>query len=195
MKVNQKEYKKILIGGGSGFIGTHFRKALKQKYPKTQILNISRKSASDSITWEQLEKEGISDDVNAIFNFTGKNILSGFWTKNEKQKLIDSRINPTNQLVHLINNRKSTSQLELFCCASGTSYSFDREKTFTEEDQFDQSNFAGHLCYKWEKAANKVDPKVRLVISRFGKFFFLSFFYLIFLFNFFFFLFSFIFLF
>ena len=78
-KVNSIEdsnKKKVLIGGGTGFIGTELCKSLKRKGYLPVI--VSRNSGDSKITYEELGKKGIPKNTKAIVNLAGENVLNFF---------------------------------------------------------------------------------------------------------------------
>lgn len=71
---------KVLVGGGTGFIGTELCKTLKKKGYNPVV--VSRTAGASKITYDQLKNEGIPDNTKAVVNLAGQNILEYFhrWT-------------------------------------------------------------------------------------------------------------------
>jgi len=145
--------KHILIGGGTGFIGSSLSKLLTSKGYDVTI--ISRMPGLKRMTWHELESNGIPDKTYAVVNLAGQNVLdpSRRWTPGFRQNVWNSRINTTKMLVNAI--KKSTTKPESFVSVSGVSlYEADAAITYTEKDNGKDYDFMSRLCLKWEEAAN-----------------------------------------
>ena len=87
---------KVLIGGGTGFIGTELSKTLKAKGYKPVI--VSRRSGESQITYGDLEQYGIPKNTKAVVNLAGQNVLDYFhpsaieiWWNNSDSEAFDLR--------------------------------------------------------------------------------------------------------
>ena len=94
---------KILIGGGSGFIGRNLHKALLQRGHTALI--ISRTPGKDKITWRELESEkSLPEKTDGVVNLCGEYILNTFRRLNDayKKDVYESRIGTNKIIVKLI---------------------------------------------------------------------------------------------
>lgn len=153
---------KILIGGGSGFIGSHLSRRFRNLGHEVSI--ISRSPGPDRITWNQIEKEGIPE-CDAIVQIPGASVLQKRWTKERKEFLLESREGTTSLLVRELLKGKSKSLPKVFVSGSAISY---YPNSLTAEYTEDYSgppaaNFAGELCARWEQASA---PLAQLPIRR-----------------------------
>ena len=102
--------KKVLVTGGTGFIGNRVCNALKKKNYIVDVVSRNPEKAQAKLTsvdaihtWqpesEQLPPEAKSD-VNAVIHLAGETI-AGRWNANKKRRIRESRILSTrNQLSH-----------------------------------------------------------------------------------------------
>lgn len=74
--IEDSNKKKVLVGGGTGFIGTELCKSLKRKGYLPVI--VSRNPGEAKITYKELEKKGIPKNTKAIVNLAGENVLNFF---------------------------------------------------------------------------------------------------------------------
>ena len=93
---------KVLIGGGTGFIGRHLAQSLRHRGHTVQL--ISRSKGPERVTWSELESEGKLPECDALVNLSGENILNPlrFWNESYKKDLYESRIVKNNLLVRLM---------------------------------------------------------------------------------------------
>lgn len=161
--------KKILIAGGSGFIGDNLRRYLLSKRYEVFILttNSQKCSSKYEIYWNpeqkviQLNNDSIFD---SIVNLAGANIGEKYWTKKRKKILWDSRIDSTNFLRRLIESNKISCSYFLQASAIGY-YGEGNSKVLSEESP-KGNGFLADLTAAWEhKVLNLMVP---YSIFRFG---------------------------
>ncbi len=163
---------KILITGGTGFIGkklchlllykNHQLTVLSRKPNKVQSCCGQSVKAIKSI--DQLTK---SDSFDAIINLAGEGIADSRWTDTRKQALVDSRIITTNQLVAYIKRAKEKPKVLISGSAIG--YYGNKGSTILHEQSIPDDDFAHQLCAKWEDTAQEAeDFGVRVCIIRTG---------------------------
>lgn len=119
-----------------------------------EVTIISRMPGKKSITWHQLEEQGIPKSVSCIVNLCGQNVLDPKrrWTPGFQQNVYNSRINTSSALVKAI--MKANGQIGVFVNISGCSSYFPSDDlTYTEEDQVSNFDYMSNLCIEWEKAA------------------------------------------
>jgi len=108
--------KHIVIGGGSGFIGSVLTDALRKRGDR--VTWISRQAGEERMTWDDLAREGLPD-CDVVVNFAGQHILdmSRRWTAEYRDEVIQSRIRTTKTLVTAIN--KKASPPDVFISTAG----------------------------------------------------------------------------
>jgi len=161
---------KILITGGTGFIGSALcNELLKDKNNEITILSRSKDITSTKITiinnLNNLEKDA---SYNIIINLAGEPIADKKWSREQKQKIVESRINTTESIIEFIKN--STEKPELLISGSAIGY-YGIEQSNTDHDENDTSDdsFSSQLCKQWESVALQANTYgVRTCILRTG---------------------------
>ncbi|MBU1012755.1 MAG: TIGR01777 family oxidoreductase [Bacteroidetes bacterium] len=165
--------KKVLIAGGSGLIGNHLAQKLREKHYHVSIL--TRKKNKDSVfeqfTWD-INKGYIQDQAfdrtDYLINLAGTGIADARWTKQQKQKIRDSRLVSSKLLFEYIRNLKHKPKAFITASAVGYYGSITSEHIFNETDQVGV-DFLADVCKKWEDASLKFESLgVRTVILRTG---------------------------
>lgn len=158
---------KILIAGGTGFIGKHLTKSFIKNGDKVTILtrNLNIKSIIENV--EMIDKLDSQNYYDCIINLSGEKINNKKWSETFKKELYDSRINPTKSITDYIEN--AITKPKLFLSGSAISfYGTHPDRIFTEKSLNGQ-NFSSKLCKDWEDIARKaVEFNVRTVFLRTG---------------------------
>lgn len=170
---------KILITGGSGFLGTALTQSLKTH---------GVKGATASVTWvsRSVEKEktkNIADDVisyddlastnetyDVIINLAGAGIADSRWTDARKQELFDSRLKPTQAVIDYIERMGNKPKLLISGSAIGW-YGIQKENDPTALDEtspMTKTDFAHEICQAWEQLALTAQDAVPVAIVRTG---------------------------
>lgn len=158
----------VLIGGGTGFIGRHLSNILVENGYK--VTAVSRKSAPDHITWNEISRNGLPDGCTAVVNLAGENILNPFkrWNNAFKEEVVKSRVETTKLLASAI--KSASTPPEVFVTMSGVGYYQPNPfKEYTEDSPGGDHDFLSRLSRKWEEVGNLPESlKVRRVIVRSG---------------------------
>jgi uncharacterized protein (TIGR01777 family) len=164
---------KILVTGGSGFVGTYLAKALIEK--GANVTSVGSRPTYDRIIHERFRylsadttKPGTWQDevtkVDAVINLTGVSIVKR-WTPSYKQKMYDTRILTTRHLVEAMPDDTSL----VFCSTSAIGYYRNAGDSLLTEDAPNGNHFLARLCRDWEKEALKAEAKgARVILPRFG---------------------------
>jgi hypothetical protein len=139
---------KVLLAGGSGYIGSHVASYLKEKGHDVHLL--PRGSAS----WDP--GKGIIDPeelegYNAICNFCGSPLERKWFQKDCKKLAYESRVGATRLLAHTISELKHPPKV--FLSASAISYYGDGGDECLSENSPPGTTFLAKLCEDWEEAA------------------------------------------
>ena len=160
--------KKILITGGTGFIGTKLISILlKNQY---KITNFSRRGNKNQYPHieviEDLKNIRNNQFFDIIINLAGANI-SKYWTKSYKRELVGSRIRVTQDIINLIDRLKKKP--ELLISASAIGYYGDQHNKILNENSKPINSFTHNLCHEWEyKASLAKTFGVRVCLPRIG---------------------------
>ena len=149
--------KKVLVGGGTGFIGTELCKTLKRKGYNAII--VSRTPGQARITYSDLKELGIPSNTKAVVNLAGQNVLDFFhrWTDTFKSQVYDSRIDTAKAFKEAIEKSPSEKRPQVFVQITGIGYfpprsdGFVYNETSVVEDS--QRDYFSKLVVDWEKAA------------------------------------------
>ena len=167
--------KKIIILGGTGFIGKKLSIHLKQSGYDVIIFSRNPEIASKQlpefqhIKWAPEKHELWSEYINdayAVINFAGASIGGGRWTKKYKEEILNSRLTATNALVEEI--LKAQNPPKVFINASGVDYYGNTGISEVEESSPAGTGFLAEVCRLWEAEAMKASAKTRVVLARMG---------------------------
>jgi NAD(P)-dependent dehydrogenase (short-subunit alcohol dehydrogenase family) len=84
LSLDKDPKEKVLVGGGTGFIGTELCKTLRRKGYNAVI--VSRTPGESRITYADLKELGMPLNTKAVVNLAGRNVLDVFhrWTEDFK---------------------------------------------------------------------------------------------------------------
>ncbi|MFW2177680.1 MULTISPECIES: epimerase [unclassified Moraxella] len=165
---------KILITGGSGFLGTALTNALTQNGVNGETATVTWVSRSatqgnvNTIGYSNLATTNETYDI--IINLAGAGIADSRWTDTRKQELLDSRLKPTQAVVDYIQRIADKPKLLISGSAIGW-YGVQDESDRTALDENSptvKTDFAHELCEKWENLAKTVSDIVPVTIIRTG---------------------------
>lgn len=147
---------KILLTGANGFIGSRLIKSLLQKgYKDIRVLTRNKKNIKlpvEIFEWnpEQLQiEQGALKNIEVIIHLAGESISESRWTKEKKQKLINSRVNGTKLLLKEIN--KLEWKPKKFISSSAIGFYGNRGDELLNENSKQGKGFLSELCHLWEK--------------------------------------------
>ncbi|MDR3651642.1 MAG: TIGR01777 family oxidoreductase [Paludibacter sp.] len=137
--------KKIVIAGGTGFIGSY----LADKFNKSgyKVLTVSRNP--EFITWKPIDLQEAFEGAELIINLAGKSINCRLNEVNRKE-IIDSRINTTMWIGNAILACKNPPKLWINASAAGI-YRPSLEHSMTEDENELGNDFLAEVVKKWEK--------------------------------------------
>ncbi len=167
---------KVLIAGGSGFIGRHLVGSLVKDGHQVVALSRGGKPkppppGARFVTWDARNADG--DWANellgaqAVINLAGASIGSRRWTRRRMEELISSRLSATTALVQALERTPADRRAAVLVNASGIDYYGDRGDEVITEDGAPGDSFLARLSQQWEAAAQKAEPLgVRVVRIR-----------------------------
>jgi uncharacterized protein (TIGR01777 family) len=153
---------KILIGGGSGFIGQRLTQYLLDQGHRIVILSRHKPRIvspqleffeADLLKPELFEQHWF-EGVEAVVNLSGKDIFT-FWTKKTKKEIWVSRVRINKNLIDFI--AKLQQKLRVFVSASAVGYYGDRGETELDETASRGQGFLAELCEAWENEARQAE--------------------------------------
>ncbi|XP_064113933.1 epimerase family protein SDR39U1-like isoform X2 [Macrobrachium nipponense] len=124
----------VVIGGGTGFIGTALSNSLKKR--GYDILIVSRKPGLWRTTWSEINNTGLPESTTAVVNLAGQNLLDPLrrWTEGFKQNVWASRVNTTRYLAQAIESAKVKPKV--FVSTSGVGVVLGRQGGMVQQLYF-----------------------------------------------------------
>ncbi len=166
---------KILIAGGSGYIGTALTGLLNMQ--NHQIIILSRNPPKKSllknveiVNWDGFSTNGwghLAGEVDAIVNLSGENLAGGRWTKGRFQKIISSRIDSGSAIVQAV--KTANHKPAVLFQASTIGYYGKLDDRVVTEDSPAGGDGLSRLVVDWETVTRPVEKLgVRWIAGRTG---------------------------
>lgn len=165
--------KRILITGGSGFIGKHLTRSLIHYGNHVTVVTRNKSDAAKGIQGrialvDSLTELTNHDQFDVVINLAGEPITSGRWTERKKKTIRDSRIETTRQLINFMKATQHKPDLLINGSAIGF-YGASDDRILTENSEPVSQNFSHNLCHDWEQIALKaVKQGIRVCLLRTG---------------------------
>lgn len=159
---------RVLITGGSGFIGQALSRQLLAR--GDQVVILSRRpervpSQQGVLVVAALEQ--VQGRVDAVVNLAGAPIVDRRWSRARKLLLRDSRISTTRALVHWMGGLKQPPSVLVSGSAIGY-YGTHQDEVLDENAAF-TPGFTHQLCRDWEQEAREAERLgVRVCLIRTG---------------------------
>ncbi len=167
---------RVLIAGGTGFIGSRLCESLLRDGQSIIILTRNphreKRSTADMqyVYWDPSkvgELKSVIEQADAVVNLAGTSIGTKRWTAARKKEILDSRIVSTGALVSAIAAADKKPSVMVSTSAIGI-YDHTKEAVYHESSELG-NDFLAEVCKTWEREARKVErTSVRLSIIRFG---------------------------
>ena len=163
----------ILIGGGSGFIGSALTVRFRARGDR--VTWISRTAGPHRVTWQDVER-GDVPPCDVVINLAGQHILDvrRRWNDAYRQEVLRSRVDTTRSLVRALNVMERPPAVFVSTagkCFYGTA-EIAAHASYPELDEHSQPmgiDFPAELVALWERAANGIDAtRIRHISVRIG---------------------------
>lgn len=162
---------KIVIAGGSGFVGKAISEHFLTKGYQVIVLTRSNSCLKNNIHYQQWDGKTFDkwtkslEDSTLIINLTGKSVNCRYTDKN-KAEIISSRVDATHILGKAIEQLNNPPQLWLNA-STATIYDYSLTKAMSEEDGDIGHDFSMSVAKTWEDEFNKAKTlKTRKVALR-----------------------------
>lgn len=161
---------KLLVTGGTGFIGSTLCKMLAQR--GHQLLVVSRaplahpeRMPHQSVGWDALERH--VDGADGVVHLAGEPIAAKRWTAARKALIRESRIETTRRVVQALANARTKPAV--LVSASAIGYYGARGDEPLNESAPPGTGFLAETCREWEAEAQQADALgLRVVRLRLG---------------------------
>jgi uncharacterized protein len=163
---------KIAIAGGTGFVGQAISEFFLENGDEVLILTrrTSNHSTLKQVEWLTPTSNPVSqlEGVDLLINLAGESINSGRWTETRKERILQSRLTATNEILDIIDKLPTKPKLLINASAIGY-YGTSAEAVFTEKSASVGNDFLAETVKQWESLASKANQYgVRTVLCRFG---------------------------
>lgn len=138
--------KKVVIAGGTGFIGSYLLKRFQES--GYTVLIVSR--LPGHVSWKPIELEEAFNGADMVLNLAGKSINCQHNDENKKA-IIESRINTTLWIGNAVLASANPPKLWINASATGI-YKPSFNHAMTEDEKELGTDFLAKVIKKWEKA-------------------------------------------
>jgi hypothetical protein len=166
---------KIVVTGGTGFVGKYVAGRLVESGHDVSILTRSSMRAKAAVPratiiegdptksgpWQQSAAQS-----DAVINLAGASIFS-IWTDSARKSILDSRILTTRNLVDAIGG---SGRAKILINASAVGYYGSRlDDELLDEESPPGAEFMSEICVRWEEEAKRAARfGIRVALCRFG---------------------------
>lgn len=164
---------KIVIAGGTGFIGRRLTTMLLQAGHEIIVLSRSEKENDGRLTYVKWLGNGAFPereigDADVVINLAGVSINEGRWTKAHQKRIHESRMVATEELIRISNGLTRPPAVFVNASAIGI-YPASDHRIYTEQSTEIGDDFLARTVRDWERKTSSVDNgHTRLVKMRFG---------------------------
>jgi uncharacterized protein (TIGR01777 family) len=168
---------KVVIFGGTGFIGRALVNVLSNEYHDITIVTRNAGKAKQNfgsdihfVEWDMKDSSVFTDVFTGeyvIINLAGENVGSKIWTKKQKDKILKSRLTITNKIAEIVDNTNNKPEAIIQASAIGF-YGSSPEKIYDESSPKGEG-FLAYVTYQWEKSLQIKEPgNIRVIYIRIG---------------------------
>lgn len=164
---------KIVIAGGTGFVGKAFIKLAQENGHNIFVLTRSASSEKNGIYYVQwLQDESLPiealEGADAFVNLAGVSLNNGRWTKKQKKDIYWSRMHATLEIVRIMDELMKKPKVLVNASAVGF-YPHSSEVIYDETFNDAANDFLGTTVHDWERHAKRAEQLgIRVALARFG---------------------------
>jgi uncharacterized protein len=163
---------KIIIAGGSGFLGQCLVNHFYNTATKVVVLSRSQRPADKNISYVKWDARTIGEwaseieGCDVIINLVGKSVNCRYTPENRKE-IIESRVNSTKAIGLAI--QKCKNPPKVWINAGSAAIFGDTGDEIKNEDSAIGTGFSAEVCKAWEKSFNECNtPSTRKIFLRIG---------------------------
>jgi hypothetical protein len=159
---------KILITGGSGFVGQRLCEQLDADGHELFVVSRSPEDAAKRLPDGADIRARIADFADAgpeaVINLAGEPIAEGRWTDAKKKRIVESRVETTRAVVELCAALETPPKVLVSASAVGY-YGDQGDRDVTEQTERNEE-WLSDICVQWEAEAHKAaEHGVRVAIG------------------------------
>lgn len=152
---------KIIVTGGTGFLGSHLNEFLSSG--GHEILLIKRSDLSEG----PLVISKLIKSADVVINLAGSPVIKR-WSAKNKKEILSSRLNTTSMLVEAVTLLPSSERPSVFISASAIGI-YDSIHIHDEESGSFDHNFLSEVVTKWEHCLEPLcNIDIRVCVIRIG---------------------------
>jgi len=152
---------RVLLTGGTGFIGSHLARALEAR--GDQVVVVSRRGP---VTWDDVETR--VSTVDAVVHLAGEPIADARWTPERLERIRASRVDTTRRLARAIAAASTKPQVLVSGSAVGV-YGMRNDDVVCRESTPPGDDVLARMVVDWEAAAGPArEAGVRVAHPRTG---------------------------
>lgn len=164
---------KIVIAGGTGFVGQKLTHTLGQEGHEIIVLtrNVTRRTASFPnvryASWSFEELREVLEGADTVVNLAGESIFGMRWTRDKKKRIIESRLLIVRTLRGVMTKLENPPGLVLNASAIG--FYGDGGDEPKHEGSGSGTGFLAEVCRQWEEEAFRLEESgIRTIGIRIG---------------------------
>lgn len=165
----------ILMTGATGFVGHHLVDYFEKEGHSLYILTRSEKQNKGKthyIKWSITDNElpDLSNTpIDICINLAGASINGARWTRDYKEKIIQSRLDATSKLLEIVEQMETKPVLWINASAINIYPSSQHTIYLDTEENPKQDSFLAYTVTRWESKAKEAETLgIRVVFTRFG---------------------------
>ena len=161
---------KVVVTGGTGFLGEPLVEALRRDAHDVVVLTRSSPRGPGDIQWRPSDAGGgwvrAFEGAGAVINLAGEPIAAGRWTTVRKRAIRESRVEATRAVVAAL--RQAGTQDVALLSGSAIGYYGATGDEPLDEYAPAGTDFLGSVCRDWEREARAAEATARVVLLRTG---------------------------
>ena len=161
---------KVVVTGGTGFLGEPLVEALGRDAHDVVVLTRGRPRSAGDVQWRPSDAGGgwvrAFEGAGAVINLAGEPIAAGRWTAVRKRAIRESRVEATRAVVAAL--RQAGTQDVALLSGSAIGYYGTTGDEPLDEYAPAGTDFLGSVCRDWEREARAAEATARVVLLRTG---------------------------
>lgn len=156
---------KVLVSGASGLIGASVVAELT--FGGHEVYSLGRSTSSDprTVKWDPDNRIGTLkaiSSLDAVVHLSGESLANKRWTRQQKKKIVDSRLIGTDLLIEMV--KEADLKPETFISASAIGIYGNRNSETLTETSPPGSGFLASLVADWEQRAERAKVIAKRVV-------------------------------